>query len=369
MGGEPTFVSIDDYQSAEWNTAALGPHKRLRADDLIHRLRDALRARRPAALRPRQMVSGRAAAALGVRTFWRTRRPAALARQRDCSRARRARARRRSTKPTLCRAHRAAARPCPRLCAARPSRIRPSSMLKEGELPDNVDPATIPRSTIRRARPHLRMLERRLGAPAAMCCRCSAGPRRPSGRLGERAVADCAAGGSIWCRAIRPLGFRLPLKALPELAPADYPHPVPADPSRRAAPCRSAGHRAAHRDVALAGSPLAAERRARRALPPQRRCRRPRTDIGAHRLCVEPRDGKLCVFMPPIDGSRTISSCWRPSRRQPPSSTAGAASKAIRRPSIRASTSSGHARSGRHRGQYPPGRQLARGGRRSPRPL
>ena len=40
MGGEPTFVSVDDYQSAEWNTAALGPMKRLRADDLIRRLRD-----------------------------------------------------------------------------------------------------------------------------------------------------------------------------------------------------------------------------------------------------------------------------------------------------------------------------------------
>ena len=25
MGGEPTFVSIDDYQTAEWNTAAVGP--------------------------------------------------------------------------------------------------------------------------------------------------------------------------------------------------------------------------------------------------------------------------------------------------------------------------------------------------------
>src|SRR5215469_16363296 len=37
MGGEPTFVSIDDYQSAEWNTAALGPTKRIRADDLIRR--------------------------------------------------------------------------------------------------------------------------------------------------------------------------------------------------------------------------------------------------------------------------------------------------------------------------------------------
>ena len=40
MGGEPTFVSIDDYQSAEWNTDALGPTKRIRADELIRKLRD-----------------------------------------------------------------------------------------------------------------------------------------------------------------------------------------------------------------------------------------------------------------------------------------------------------------------------------------
>ncbi|HXD13202.1 MAG TPA: transglutaminase family protein, partial [Xanthobacteraceae bacterium] len=40
MGGEPTFVSVDDYQSAEWTTAALGATKRARADELIRRLRD-----------------------------------------------------------------------------------------------------------------------------------------------------------------------------------------------------------------------------------------------------------------------------------------------------------------------------------------
>ncbi|HLZ85681.1 MAG TPA: transglutaminase family protein, partial [Puia sp.] len=40
MGGEPTFVSIDDMESAQWNTAADGSEKRLLAHDLIFRLRD-----------------------------------------------------------------------------------------------------------------------------------------------------------------------------------------------------------------------------------------------------------------------------------------------------------------------------------------
>ncbi|MDB6118325.1 MAG: dehydrogenase, partial [Verrucomicrobiaceae bacterium] len=38
MGGEPTFVSIDDYEGAEWNTTAMGPMKRLRSEELLRRL-------------------------------------------------------------------------------------------------------------------------------------------------------------------------------------------------------------------------------------------------------------------------------------------------------------------------------------------
>jgi uncharacterized protein (DUF2126 family)/transglutaminase-like putative cysteine protease len=40
MGGEPTFVSIRDMESAEWNTSALGEGKRRLADDLFRRLSD-----------------------------------------------------------------------------------------------------------------------------------------------------------------------------------------------------------------------------------------------------------------------------------------------------------------------------------------
>ena len=40
MGGEPTFVSVDDRDGAEWNTDALGPTKRGFATELVHRLLD-----------------------------------------------------------------------------------------------------------------------------------------------------------------------------------------------------------------------------------------------------------------------------------------------------------------------------------------
>jgi uncharacterized protein (DUF2126 family)/transglutaminase-like putative cysteine protease len=39
MGGEPTFVSVEDREGAEWNTAALGPTKRGYATELVQKLR------------------------------------------------------------------------------------------------------------------------------------------------------------------------------------------------------------------------------------------------------------------------------------------------------------------------------------------
>ncbi|MEM6644192.1 MAG: transglutaminase family protein [Bacteroidota bacterium] len=40
MGGEPTFVSIDNTDAPEWNTAADGAHKRKLSNELFHALKD-----------------------------------------------------------------------------------------------------------------------------------------------------------------------------------------------------------------------------------------------------------------------------------------------------------------------------------------
>jgi uncharacterized protein (DUF2126 family)/transglutaminase-like putative cysteine protease len=44
IGGEPTFVSIDDMESPEWNSAAVGPQKRRLSEELIKRLRSRMAA-------------------------------------------------------------------------------------------------------------------------------------------------------------------------------------------------------------------------------------------------------------------------------------------------------------------------------------
>jgi hypothetical protein len=82
MGGEPTFVSIDDFESEEWNTAAVGPQKREAGRQADPQAAQPLCAGRLPALRPGQMVSGRDIAALDLFALLAARRQADLVQSR-----------------------------------------------------------------------------------------------------------------------------------------------------------------------------------------------------------------------------------------------------------------------------------------------
>jgi len=65
MGGEPTFVSIDDFESSEWNTAAVGPTKKNLCGQINSQIAIAFRARRLSSLWTGKMVSGRKPSTMG----------------------------------------------------------------------------------------------------------------------------------------------------------------------------------------------------------------------------------------------------------------------------------------------------------------
>ena len=78
VGGEPTFVSVDNQVDEEWTTAADGPHKRRLADGPGCPAQGVLGAAGADPSRAGQVVSGRAAAALADRAVLAHRRPAAV---------------------------------------------------------------------------------------------------------------------------------------------------------------------------------------------------------------------------------------------------------------------------------------------------
>src|SRR5262249_13284167 len=100
-----------------------------------------------------------------------------------------------------------------------------------------------------------------------------------------------------------PIGFRLPLGALPHLRPADYPYLVPADPMdvRSELPdpgllAQAVAHRSQRASAKLLDVPRGRSAPAP-AVAPTSASRVPVRTA----LTVEPRDGRLCVFMPPLE--------------------------------------------------------------------
>jgi uncharacterized protein (DUF2126 family)/transglutaminase-like putative cysteine protease len=297
MGGEPTFVSVDDYQSAEWNTAALGPMKRIRGDELIRRLHDRFAPGGLLHYGQGKWYPGEPLPRWAFSLFWR-RDGVPLWRDTNliaCEAA--------AQPPSVGDAQRVAESIAARLGITgefvQPAFEDPAErLLKEGGLPVNVDPYNPEIDDPHERARILRLVGDRLTQPTGFVLPVQrwAAQAQP-GWLSE--VWRTRRGHLFLVPGDSPLGMRLPLQSLPHIAPADYPHPVPADPFAERGPLPEAP--AALR-LAAGGRDAAAP-----TLAPESIQTIVRTAAGAASvpvrtaLAVEVRDDRLCVFMPPLD--------------------------------------------------------------------
>jgi len=306
MGGEPTFVSVDDYQSAEWNTAAVGPMKRVRGDDLIRRLRNRFAPGGLLHYGQGKWYPGEPLPRWAFSLYWRR---DGIPIWRDESLIAREAVEHDLTPHDSQRlAEGIAARIGIMADYVQPAYEDPTDrMLKQGLIPDNVDPSDPKIDDPRERARILSLFDGHLSEPAGFVLPLLRSPaqaqpvwlselwRTRRGRL------FLVAGDS-------PLGFRLPLQSLPELDPVDYPHLVAADPfaepqplsdPRLTHPIKTQGTPASHGEDA--SPPLAPEtlviHRASSAAAANTDSDLPVRTA----LSVEVRDGRLCVFMPPVE--------------------------------------------------------------------
>ncbi|MCM5556508.1 DUF2126 domain-containing protein [Pleomorphomonas sp. JP5] len=292
MGGEPTFVSIDDYQSEEWNTAAVGPTKRGRADELIRRL--AARFAPGGFLHYGQgkWYPGESLPRWTFSLYWRKdgkpiwRNLDLVAPETELAPA---------NAEGACALARGVAR---RLgvsgrCAV-PAYEDPAHwILKESGLPDNVTAEDSKLDDPEERARIARVFERGLGTPGAYVLPVQRW-QGAAGRGWLSEVWNFRRGKLYLLPGDSPAGFRLPLASLPWVPPAAYPFHVDRDLMGELPDLPDPDQLA-----------TAYEHSREQAADDPRVDQWMTGDGGAVRtaMSVEPRDGRLCVFMPPVAGA------------------------------------------------------------------
>lgn len=292
MGGEPTFVSIDDFEADEWNTAAAGPTKREKADILIRRLRDRFAPGGFLHYGQGKWYPGESLPRWTFSLYWRR---DGLSVWND---------------PSLIagegRNYQVSEDDASRLLGAiadeldiDPDFVAPAFedpgewLLKEANLPDNVDPANSKLEDPEERNRMARVFERGLTRPTGYVLPVQAWNARAGGRIWQSEKWSTRRGRIFLVPGDSPVGYRLPLGSLPYIPPAQYPYINPMDPTieREDLPdfAKDAG-RAQQTASFQAFS------------PDHQQQQRNDAEIGGHvrtAISVEPRDGRLCVFMPP----------------------------------------------------------------------
>ncbi|MFK3780202.1 DUF2126 domain-containing protein [Agrobacterium sp. NPDC089420] len=295
MGGEPTFVSIDDFESDEWNTGAVGPTKREKADTLIRRLRERFAPGGFLHYGQGKWYPGESLPRWTFSLYWRKdglpiwQNPALIAEEgantnvvaEDAQKLLGGIAAQLGIEPEL----------------VLPAYEDPAEwIIKEGSLPDNVDPSNSKLKDPEERNRIARVFERGLTSPTGYILPVQAWNARAAGRRWISEKWKTRRGKIFLVPGDSPVGYRLPLGTLPYVSPSAYPYIHEADPSipRGPLPEVSTPPGRTMPEASFHASEGSGQERIEQTLG----------EIGGAvrtALSVEPRDGRLCVFMPPVE--------------------------------------------------------------------
>ncbi|MBA3700304.1 MAG: transglutaminase family protein [Planctomycetes bacterium] len=297
MGGEPTFIAIDDPDGAEWNIAADGPTKRVYAERLMRRLHARFSPFGLLHYGQGKWYPGEQLPRWALGTFWRrdgepvwhdhsliaSYGTAYKHDESDAQRLVQEIAKRLGVKPEL---------------AAPAYEDVWYYLARERRLPVNVDPFTSnlkdPLERERFARLFEQGIDKTIGYVLPLA-------RYADGW--HSGTWPVRTGKLLLIPGDSPMGYRLPMDSLPWVKPEDYPYLIPLDPSIPQKPLAPAAHFHCAMRARAGQSPdqrfLATDKTEPEKIPRPMIQQLSADHIIRTSLCVEARDGRLHVFLPP----------------------------------------------------------------------
>ncbi|MEQ8733995.1 MAG: transglutaminase family protein [Rhodospirillaceae bacterium] len=297
IGGEPTFVSLEDPDAAEWNTAAVGPRKRELGAKLIKRLRKKFAPNGLLHYGQGKWYPGEQLPRWAFALYWRADgKPIwsneALVADETVDH-----------EPTVEDAQAFLTGISKRL-DVEPEAILPAYedpwhfMGQERKLPENLDPKTNklddPLARDRLAE----VFERGLETPRGFVLPI----QRWNAKGGKRAWYS-----EKWSTRTKsiflipgdsPVGYRLPLPSLPHIEPSEYPYVIPADPFAERDELADPDERSQR---FLRNKTGEAERPGEQQVLTSQVGKAGGNRFVRAAMTIEPRDGRLTIFMPPVE--------------------------------------------------------------------
>lgn len=308
MGGEPTFVSIDDFESAEWNTDGVGPMKRGLADKLIRRLRDRFAPGGFLHYGQGKWYPGETLPRWTFSLYWRGDGKSVWKNETLIAE---------EEQDTGATAEQAGTflREFSERLGLPAQNVQPvfedpaEWVLKEANLPQNLSPENPKLKDAEERARFSRVFGRGLDEVVGYALPIQKWQGKPNGSKWQSELWSVRRGHLFLVPGDSPAGFRLPLSALPHVDEDDYPYIYPSDPNAPSGPLPDYHAKIAEWLGQKAEEPKRREQPVTKTVQDdsarQTIVEQGGTDPSGSAvrtaIALEPRDGRLCLFMPPVE--------------------------------------------------------------------